>query len=82
MPSPATVVMVPSALTALMRWSRASAIKTLPSASTATLLGKTRLASVAGPPSPACPRLPSPAMVEMVFAWASTRRILRFRCRL
>ena len=61
MPLPATVVMMPEVSTLRMRLLFRSAMKRLPAPSTATPVGKAKLALVAGPPSPLNPEMPMPA---------------------
>ena len=65
-PVPTIVVMLPEGSTLRMRWLPLSAMKRLPVASTATPLGVSNWAWTAGPPSPAKPRTPVPAMVVMM----------------
>jgi hypothetical protein len=72
-PLPATVVMIPVGDTRRTRPAPASAIKKLPSGSTATPIGSLKLAAVAGPPSPESPNQPVPATVLIVPS-ANTRR--------
>src|SRR5260221_2003041 len=56
------------------RWLVCSAMYTLPRPSTATPLGPASIALVAGPPSPARPRLPVPAMDVRIPVMPSTRK--------
>ena len=65
-PFPATVVIVPSADTFLIRSLSISAIRKPPSAVGATANGMDSRASIAGPPSPANPSTPLPATVVIV----------------
>ena len=71
-------MIIPAASTFRIRSLRASAMKRLPAPSTATPLGKSSRAAVAGPPSPPNPDSPEPATVVIIPA-ASTFRIRSLR---
>src|ERR1039457_3865884 len=72
-PLPATVLIVPAAVTFRMRLLVSSAMKRLPALSTATPSGSRSSAEVAGPPSPLKPRVPLPATVLIAPAGATFR---------
>ena len=74
-PVPATVVItwVLASTRRRLPWPK-SAMKTLPSASTATASGRSMKASAAGPPSPRSRALSLPAKVVILPVAASTRR--------
>lgn len=65
LPLPATVVMIPSGVTFRTRLADCSAMKRLPCESTAIARTVSKLAAVAGPPSPVV-LVPPPATVRMV----------------
>lgn len=73
---PATVLITPlPASTRRIRLLVSSAMKRLPSLSTAMLSGVTNCAFSADPPSPARPRFPLPATLDIMPVPASMRRI-------
>src|SRR6202035_509284 len=82
MPVPATVEIVPAAVTSRIRWSKASAMKRMLEASTVKAWGADIYAEDAGPPSPhadveGVQVLPVPTTVLMIPLGVTTRMRLR-----